>query len=121
MALRKLKFEECAIALVVEEEDLHWTDPVLCYAPELLTGFEEMVEKHGLWGWCYVRVEATWPEAPYMRGTAGLGCCSYESEEAFRKDAYFADLVKDAVEDLNREVQGRMEEAARICALLEEV
>ena len=53
------------------------------------------------WAWCSVKVEVRWNG---FRGTDYLGCCSYESEEDFRKSEYYNDMISEALAELNREV-----------------
>ena len=62
----------------------------------------ERLNQGDIWAWAAVEVRATWRG---FRGTACLGCCSYQSEEDFcEPDGYFDDLVNEALGDLNREV-----------------
>ena len=56
------------------------------------------------WAWCVVVVVCRWHD---FEGTAVLGGCSYESEDAFRRPGgYFEDLQAEALADLNRNVNG---------------
>ena len=55
-------------------------------------------EAGNYWAWCEVCVTASYLDftsAPYY-----LGGCSYDSEEDFRADAYFSDLVDEALNSL---------------------
>lgn len=54
------------------------------------------------WAWCCAKVTA---EYAGQTGTAYLGCCSYESERAFRADPYFADLCSEALTELADELK----------------
>lgn len=54
------------------------------------------------WAWCCAKVTA---EYAGQTGTAYLGCCSYESERAFRADPYFADLCSEALAELTDELK----------------
>lgn len=62
----------------------------------------QRLDQGDLWAWAAVMVEVSWQ---CFRGSACLGCCSYESEEDFRAPGgYFDDLVEEALADLNREL-----------------
>lgn len=45
------------------------------------------------WGWCSVRVRACFGG---FHGDDHLGACSYESREAFERDDYYTDMVREA-------------------------
>lgn len=49
------------------------------------------------WAWCLVRVRA-WAGSVY--GEDYLGCCSYESEEDFKRGGYWEDMQANALSDL---------------------
>jgi hypothetical protein len=58
------------------------------------------LDKGNQWAWCYVVVKA---HCGQFTGRAGLGGCSYSSEQAFHdEDDYFTMLKTDAVRDLMR-------------------
>lgn len=100
--MRKLKAEDVEILVIAEEETEHFTDPIFAYDPGTHDAFQEMVDKHGLWGWCHVTVRVSW------RGLVGkgyLGGCSYESEEEFRKCDYYQQTLDQALDDLNADVE----------------
>lgn len=52
------------------------------------------------WAWCCVKVTATIPGLEEIEGTDYLGCCSYKSEEDFKKDGSFKDMCKIAKDEL---------------------
>jgi len=54
------------------------------------------------WAWCCVRVVASWNG---FEGDDCLGCCSYRSEEDFKKGGYYEDMKIEALYDLNRSIQ----------------
>ena len=60
------------------------------------------LERGDLWAWACVEVIVQWQD---FKGRAVLGCCSYESEAAFREDAYFTDMQTEALEDLNTQIE----------------
>lgn len=54
-----------------------------------------------LWAWCCVKVSVKWHE---FVAEEYLGCCSYASEEDFRKCVCFKQMKSDALEALNEKV-----------------
>lgn len=62
------------------------------------------------WAWCYVRVTATWtaPSGATYTGSDSLGGCSYASEQDFRADAYYTDLLEVAVHHLREAIADRV-------------
>ena len=63
---------------------------------------DEMIEKHGLWGWCQVTVTV---RLGPLTGEAHMGGCSYESEDDFiQSSGYYNDMVSDAIADLQNSV-----------------
>ncbi len=107
--MRKLEVQDVELEILAEEENEHFSDKTFNYEPTVVEGFEEMVEKHGRWGWCHVTVRVSWRG---VRGEGYLGGCSYESEEDFRKDdGYFMQVLGDALDDLNANVRVHVLEA----------
>jgi hypothetical protein len=100
----KIKIPRDQIQISVEalEEDSHWTDKSYGYDPEVQQAFQEMVDAHGLWGWCCVKVTASWRE---HEGCDYLGCCSYRSGADFIAcNDYYTHMVEEAIDDLHHEV-----------------
>jgi hypothetical protein len=64
-----------------------------------------------IWGWCTVWVTVSWEG---FSGEDNLGCCSYDSEEEFRADAYYSDLVNQALDQLNKDVDKAREAIAKL-------
>lgn len=66
-----------------------------------------------VWAWAHVTVTATFGGS--RQGRANLGACSYESEADFRRDPYFTDMVREALEELasNLESTGKAIEAVK--------
>jgi len=60
------------------------------------------LESGNVWAWCSVQVSVV---LDGFTGEAYLGGCSYDSEESFRKDAYFEDMVREARDDLARKLE----------------
>ena len=55
------------------------------------------VNAGNVWAWASVCVELKWNS---LRGDAYLGCCSYESEEDFRKSGYFGCKIREAAYEI---------------------
>lgn len=55
------------------------------------------------WAWCTVRVRVKWGDFSVVAGP--LGHCSYESEEDFKKGGYYEDMRKEALEELNSNLE----------------
>jgi hypothetical protein len=62
----------------------------------------EMVDEHGLWGWCQVRLTA---ELGPLKGNAYLSGCSYEDTEDFEQSSGYTDqMLKEALAELQKEI-----------------
>jgi hypothetical protein len=59
------------------------------------------------WAWCSVCVIARWHS---FQGMDTLGCCSYESEEAFKNGGYYEDVKAQALADLNEQIAAAAKE-----------
>lgn len=55
-----------------------------------------------VWAWAAVTVRASIGE---LHGEDHLGCCSYESEEDFKKDGYYLDMVDGAKAELLKKIE----------------
>jgi hypothetical protein len=55
------------------------------------------------WAWCTVKVTAR-VEFDFF-GVDYLGCCSYMSEDDFKKGGYYEDMKANALNDLNKQGQ----------------
>lgn len=90
---------------------------VLRALPEHETKNEHIVwgRKYGVWGWFCAHVIVTWNG---YKGEDFLGGCSYESEEAFRADAYFDDMVSNALDGLNEYLERKLNEALETASFL---
>lgn len=58
--------------------------------------------EQSVWGWAVVTVSATWET---MLGVSVLGGCSYKDEADFKACPYYADMVKEALADLNSQAE----------------
>lgn len=99
---------QCAVKVEALEEDHHWEDPYYDdFAPGVREGISEMVDQHGLWGWCLVKVTVVDPTG-LLSASVGLGAISCESEEDFRNGShsdYFEDLCQDALSEIHRQIK----------------
>lgn len=71
----------------------------------------DAVDNGNQWAWCAVRVKA---ELSGFEGHAYLGCCSYANEEDFKKGGYFEDMVDEALNDLQEQIEARERAIAKI-------
>jgi hypothetical protein len=79
---------------------------------EIVAAVRADYEAGNQWAWCDVCVTASYLDftsAPYY-----LGGCSYDSEEDFRADAYFSDLVDEALNSLAAEMLAIHEAVSRL-------
>jgi len=114
---RELTLEDVTVALEAEEEEEPVRGHFATDEPELDRKEEERIlrrlEAGDRWAWFCAKVTVTWNG---MSGTDCLGCCSYESEESFRKDGYYDGMVEEALAELNRKVAGAWAEIAPLIA-----
>lgn len=66
-----------------------------------------------VWAWATVKVTATWSG---FEGSDTLGACSYESEENFKADGHYTDMVSAALEELAQAIEDGSDEKARALA-----
>lgn len=114
LKLRELTIADVTVTLRCEEEECdlrkHLSSEEPDYADRdeaLCLEIEKRVQDGDQWAWCVAIVSVSW--GPFKE-EATLGCCSYESEEDFRKDGYFDDMVKESVEQLNTGLSKLFEE-----------
>lgn len=108
MTTRRVTLEECTITVEASEEEYAPESSVYAYDDEVVAAFREMINEHGLWGWCNVKVTVTWSYIDHydmpstLTGEGYLGACSYKSEDDFRaSNVYFDAMVDEALDDLN--------------------
>ena len=65
------------------------------------------------WAWCLVQVVA---EYGSLSATTFLGGCSYDSEKAFREDAYFSDMCEELKAELQELAKLSLESSAQFLA-----
>lgn len=63
--------------------------------------FRQIAEGNG-WAWCAVEVKAKWRG---IEGSDYLGCCSYKSEDDFKKDGYYTDMKREAYAEIIRRIK----------------
>jgi hypothetical protein len=54
------------------------------------------------WAWCTVKTTASWRG---FKGVDYLGCCSYESKQAFMSDGYYETAKSQAFDDLIKNIK----------------
>ena len=59
------------------------------------------LENGNEWAWCTIEVKAKYKS---LEASDYLGCCSYASEEDFKKDGYYLDMKDRAFEELQNQV-----------------
>lgn len=69
------------------------------------------LDRGNVWAWCFVQVIARWGS---FEGFDSIGCCSYASEEDFKRDGYYQDMRATALADLNRRIQETASELERL-------
>jgi hypothetical protein len=63
----------------------------------------KQLDRGNEWAWCHVIVRARWNG---IEGSDALGCCSFRSQEEFTQpDGYYPQMKKEALADLNRNVE----------------
>lgn len=95
--------KDCTIAVHVEPE-IDYSPEDAFDDPEIARDVRAAAE-HNVWAWCAVKVTVTWES---LTGRAYLGGCSYDSEDAFRGDGYFADMIEEARSDLDAQARAHL-------------
>lgn len=101
---------EADVKFIISTEDeacdLRTAFPTL--SDEDIDGIRARLDDGDDWAFCTVVVEAFWkPEGMEsgFEGAATLGCSSYEDEEDFKQGGYFEQMKKEALENLNKNLQ----------------
>lgn len=118
MKVRKLTLKDVKVTLRAEPEDVPVRGNALASGDEAVDreaedGVIAALEAGNEWAWCQAVVEVSWGN---FRGVAHIGCCSYDSEEDFKKGGYYEEMVEESLSDLN---DGIAKVYAEICPLLE--
>ena len=98
---------ELTYEIEIEEEDMdiERAFPEL-EDKELVDQLIRRLNRGDLWAYCWVKVSAVLVVGGRTyRGFAGLGCCSYENEEDFKKGGYYEQLKDDAFLDLQQNLR----------------
>lgn len=127
MSPRLVIRDECTITVEAFEEPTSLTTARKWQEPCVIDGIVETLRESPLWGWCYVKVTASWgytnqfDAESFITGEAYLGECSYKDEQDFRQAGdYFDQLVAEALDELNNEIQHLLANAACIEKVLSE-
>lgn len=73
------------------------------------------LDRGNVWAWAWVKVTARYGE---FEGSAGIGCCSFESESDFER-CYGDDLRREALADLIQGLHNAVERSNKALAALE--
>lgn len=127
MSPRRVTRSECTITVEAFEEPTSLTTVRKWCEPEVIDGIVETLRESPLWGWCYVKVTASWgytdqfDTESFITGEAYLGECSYKDEQDFRQPGgYFDQMVDEAIDELNNEIQYLLANASCIEKALSE-
>jgi len=116
-APRKLKASEVVVRLEVKPEDVSVSGSFASGEPERDREQEREVlarlNRGDEWAWFCAKVTVSWGS---FSATEHLGCCSYASEEDFKKGGYYDDMVTNALEELNQQVAAAWTEIAKLTA-----
>ncbi|HEY8096873.1 MAG TPA: hypothetical protein VIE65_12395 [Methylobacter sp.] len=107
-SIRELKEGEVTFFLTIESEEVPVDGHFDSDEPEKDRKFEREIKqrlaRHDYWAWCTVKITACWED---ISESDCLGCCSYESEDDFKKDNYYEDMKATALSGLNKKIQER--------------
>lgn len=109
MPAKRLTEADVVITITAEDEDESPAESYMIpgiYGPgedcdAFVEAVDEMVEKHGLWGWCEVVVSA---RLGPLEGFSHLCGSSYEDAEDFKADGYYPQMVEEAIAELQVQV-----------------
>lgn len=109
MPAKRLTIHDVRLSITASPEGItpanSYRIPVIKTDEEELKRFvsdvEDMVGKYDLWGWCQVEVKA---KLGSLSGSAYLGSCSYEDEADFKRGGYYEQMVEEAIEELQAQV-----------------
>jgi len=111
MTLHKFTVKELGVFTVEAlPEDMHPSE-MECDIDDFVTAVERMVDKFGDWGWCIVKVTASWET---FEGVTYLVGCSYESLADFEKSAYYTEMLQESVDDLNKNIEKQYDVIKRL-------
>lgn len=114
MKLLEIKIDTIT-TLVVHYED---QDPIHHFDDAELAKSIMKEQESNVWAWFGAEFVSQLPETNF-RVSTHLGCCSYESFDDFKKNAYFDDLVFESQRLLKAEVENVIESYKKNAALFE--
>lgn len=104
--LRDLREDEVEFEIELLEEDVPVRGHFAGDEPEEDRKMEDEILRRldagDQWAWCCVKVVARWNG---FEAFDTLGCCSYESEEDFKRDGYWEDMKAELLKELNEGVR----------------
>lgn len=104
--LRDLREDEVEFEIELLEEDVPVRGHFASDEPEEDRKTEDEILRRldagDQWAWCCVKVVARWNG---FETFDTLGCCSYESEQDFKRDGYWEDMKAEVFRELNEEVK----------------
>ena len=110
MTLRALTRDDVTIEVTCSPEDMHPDDSFGLDDPEEQKAIVDQIladAEWNEWAWCCVRVRVSWKG---FHADDYLGACSYKSKEDFiESNDYYADMVDNALEELNKELSDTYE------------
>jgi hypothetical protein len=94
--------QNATIEILIHPEDLPVRGNLMASGDDVLDKFFEdaVIEEleHNPWAWCVVEVKACWKG---LKASTFLGCCSYRSENDFKVDGYFENMVDEVLKELS--------------------
>lgn len=106
MNIRELRADEVQFRVsILEEEDEvegHFASGDEKVDAANVKEVKDRLRQGDTWAWCMITVTAKWKE---WTGKAYLGSCSYEDEASFKKDAYYQQMLDEALGDLNDSIR----------------
>lgn len=99
--------DEIEIEIVLHEEDIPVRGNAMASGDDKLDRRVEnaiirRLDNGDLWAWCTVEVRATFDG---YSGSTYLGGCSYKNEKDFKKGGYYEDMVREAITELEAELE----------------
>jgi hypothetical protein len=105
--------QQATIEIIIHPEDLLIRGNLVASGDDALDKQLEdaVIEEleHNPWAWCVVEVKATWMG---LGASTFLGGCSYRSENDFKVDGYYDDMVNEVIKELVKnvnEIQAELE------------
>lgn len=110
----QLKADGITCEIITHEDDTSFEDdPML--GDDVKEAFQEMVDKHGIWGWCTVEVRLSKQLVPFgevITGSNYMGGCSYMDQADFMTGGYMPQMLEEAIDSLNDALEDARKELA---------